>query len=253
MKKFLKIFKILLITILSIVLLLSITFIIYANIYYHAKDVDDYLKTDEYVTVTETDKYISFMPNEGKAISGVIIYPGAKVEEKAYSEMMYDLAKLNIFAAIVKMPLRFSFLNPNGADDVINDYKDKVNHFYIGGHSLGGVIAASYAKTNEDKLEGIIFLASYPNDDLKNSSLWSLSIYGSNDYVLDRNSYAKAKNKLPNKNFEYVIEGGNHANFASYGNQNLDGEATITNEKQINLTVLKIVEFITLKQLTLVI
>ena len=249
MKRF---FKIVFFTILNIILIGSIGFIIYANIYYHAEDVDDYIKSDEYVNVIETDKYIVFMPDEGKATAGLIFYPGAKVEEKAYSELMYNLAKLNIFAAIVKMPLRFAFFNPDGANDVINDYNDKVDYFYIGGHSLGGVMASSYAKKNEDKLEGIILLASYPMDDLKDSKLWSLSIYGTKDSVLNRNNYEASKEKLPKNNFEYVIDGGNHANYASYGKQNRDGDASITKESQINITVLKIVEFIGLKQLTLI-
>lgn len=251
MKKFFKIFKIVLATILSIIVLFSISFLIYANIYYHASDVDDYLKTDDYVTVTETDKYISFMPNEGKAKAGIIFYCGAKVEEKAYSEMMYDLAKLNIFTAIVKTPLRFSFFNLNGADYIYNDYKDKVEYFYLAGHSLGGVTASDYLSKNIDNYQGIIFLASYSNKNFKNSKIWSLSIYGSNDYVLDRNKYAKAKEKLPKNNYEYIIEGGNHANFASYGDQHKDGKASIERKEQINLTVLKIVEFIGLNQLTL--
>lgn len=251
MKKFFKIFKILLIIVLSIILLLSINFIIYANIYYHAVDVDDYLKSDDYVTVVDNDKYISFMPNEGKAKAGIIFYPGAKVEEKAYSEIMYDLAKLNIFTSIIKSPFRFSFLNKNGADIILNDFSDKVDYFYLAGHSLGGITASDYLYKNADKFQGIIFLASYPNKDLSNSSIWSLSIYGSNDYVLNRNKYAQAKAKLPKNNYEYIIDGGNHANFASYGNQDNDGNATIEREEQINLTVLKIVEFIGLNQLTL--
>ena len=252
MKKFFKIIKITIITFLFLIIASGIGFIIYANIYYHAEDVDNYITSDEYVTVTETNKYISFMPNENKATAGFILYPGAKVEEKAYAELMYDLAKMNIFAAIVKMPLRFAFFNANGANDILKDYSDKVDYFYIGGHSLGGAIASSYLKNNQDKFQGIIFLASYSMEDLSDSDVWSLSIYGSNDYVLNRNNYAKAKELLPKKNFEYEIDGGNHGYFASYGEQSGDGEATITRESQINLTVLKMIEFIGLKQLTLI-
>ena len=192
------------------------------------------------------------MPNEGEANVGFIFYPGAKVEEKAYSEMMYDLAKLNIFAAIVKMPLRFAFFNPNGANKVLKDYSDKVSYWYMGGHSLGGVMASDYVYKNQDKFQGFILLGSYTQKDFKDSSLWGMTIYGSNDYVLNRNNYAKAKELMPSHNYEYIIDGGNHANFASYGNQKGDGEATIERESQINKTVLKIVEFIGLKQLTLI-
>lgn len=251
MKKF---FKILIFSLVTLCLLSFVGFMIYANIYYKAENVDNYIKTDEYVTVTETNDYISFMPNEGKANAGYILYPGAKVEEKAYSELMYNLAKLNIFASIVKMPLRFAFFNIDAANKVVDKYKDDVKHFYIGGHSLGGAMSTVYLNKNQDKFDGFILLGAYTSEDFSsNDKLWGLTIYGSNDYVLNRNSYAKAKEKMPTHNYEYVIEGGNHANFASYGKQNGDGEATITNSKQINLTVLKIVEFITLNQLTLIV
>ena len=251
MKKFLKIFTV---SLVILCLATNIGFLIYANIYYKAIDVDDYLKTDDYVTVTETNDYISFMPNEGNAKAGYIFYPGAKVEEKAYSELMYNLAKLNIFAAIVKMPLRFAFFNVDGAKKVLNDYSDKVDHFYIGGHSLGGAMSTVYLDINQDAFDGFILLGAYTTKDFSsNDKLWGLTIYGSNDYVLNRNNYAKAKEKMPSHNYEYIVDGGNHANYASYGNQNGDGEATITRSKQISLTVFKIVEFITLNQLTLIV
>ncbi len=251
MKKF---FKILFFSLLTIILAGSIIFLIYANIYYHADGVDDYLKSDDYVTVTETNDYIAFMPNEGKATTGYVFYPGAKVEEKAYAEMMYNLAKLNVFACIVKMPLRFAFFNMNGADKVLNDFSDKVQYFYIGGHSLGGSMSTAYLEKNQDKYQGFILLAAYTSADFSsNNDLWGITIYGSNDYVLNRNNYAKAESKMPVHKSEYIIDGGNHANFASYGAQKGDGEAAISRTSQISLTVLKIVEFITLKQLTLVI
>ncbi len=251
MKKF---FKILIFSLLTIILVGTVSFLIYANIYYKAEDVSDYLTSDDYVTITETNDYIAFMPNEGSATTGYIFYPGAKVEEKAYAEMMYDLAKLNIFACIVKMPLRFAFFNLNGADKALNDFSDKVKYFYIGGHSLGGSMSTVYLEKNQNKYQGFILLAAYTSTDFStNEDLWGLTIYGSNDYVLNRNNYAKATPKMPVHKSEYIIDGGNHANFASYGAQKGDGEATISRSSQINLTVLKIVEFITLKQLTLVI
>lgn len=251
MKRF---FKILFLTLVIITLVNTAIFLIYSSIYYKAENVDNYLKTDEYVTVIDNKDYIAFMPNEGKAKAGYIFYPGAKVEEKAYSELMYDLAKLNIFAAIVKMPFRFAFLNIDGANKVINDYHDDVDYFYIGGHSLGGAMSTVYLSDNQDRFEGFILLGAYTTKDFSsNEKLWGLIIYGSNDYVLNRNSYAKADQKMPKHKYEYVIDGGNHANFASYGVQKGDGEATITRTEQINSTVFKIVEFITLKQLTLAI
>lgn len=255
MKKF---FKVLFISLFSIIIVATVSFLIYANIYYKATDVDDYMTSDIYVEVKETNDYIAFMPashaNENVP-AGYIFYPGAKVEEKAYSELMYEVAKNSgIFTVIVKMPLRFAFLGLNKANKVMDDYKDKVNNWYIGGHSLGGAMATAYLEKNQDKFQGFILLGAYTTADFsQNEDLWGMTIYGENDYVLNRNSYAKAKDKMPKHNYEYVIEGGNHANFASYGKQKGDGEATITKDRQIALTALKMIEFIGLKQLTLLV
>ena len=43
---------------------------------------------------------------------------------------------------------------------------------------------------------------------------------------------------------EYVIKGGNHAQFASYGEQAGDGVASISSESQRNQTEKEILEFI---------
>ncbi len=255
MKKF---FKVLFISLFSLIIVSIVSFLIYANIYYKAADVDKYMTSDLYVEVTETNDYIAFMPtvhSDEKVPAGYIFYPGAKVEEKAYSELMYEVAKNSgIFTVIVKMPLRFAFFDINKANKVMDAYKEKVNNWYIGGHSLGGAMATSYLEKNQDKFQGFILLGAYTTADFSsNENLWGMTIYGSNDYVLNRNSYAKAKDKMPKHNFEYVVEGGNHANFASYGKQKGDGEATITKDRQIALTALKMIEFIGAKQLTLLI
>ena len=82
----------------------------------------------------------------------------------------------------------------------------------------------------------------YPAEKLDNVSV--LSIYGSNDNVLNKDSYDEAKDLMPNNFTEDVINGGNHAQFAFYGNQSGDGVATISSDSQINQTVHDILSFI---------
>ena len=64
-----------------------------------------------------------------------------------------------------------------------------------------------------------------------------VSIYGSEDGVLNQESYKKYRENLPAEVEEVIIEGGCHAYFGDYGAQDSDGEATITREKQLQLTV----------------
>ena len=56
-------------------------------------------------------------------------------------------------------------------------------------------------------------------------------------------AYNKSKPLMSNLT-EYVIDGGNHEQFAYYGSQSGDGVANITPENQQNQTASKILEFI---------
>ena len=77
-------------------------------------------------------------------------------------------------------------------------------------------------------------LAAYPTDAL--SELPVLSVYGSEDGVLNLEKYQKSITLAENLT-EYVIEGGNHAQFGNYGEQKGDGTATTTAKEQWQETV----------------
>ena len=76
------------------------------------------------------------------------------------------------------------------------------------------------------------------------TALRVLSIYGSEDGVLNRDSYEKDRKNLPTGFTEVVIDGGCHAQFGSYGAQNGDGIPTISAEEQIQQTATCISKFI---------
>ena len=120
----------------------------------------------------------------------------------------------------------------------------EIEEWYIGGHSLGGSIAASYLAKNADDYEGLILLGSYSITDLSTTDLDVLSIYGSEDLVMNREKYEANKSNLPDDFIEIVIEGGCHAYFGMYGMQDGDGAPTISNHEQIDLTVMEIMKII---------
>ena len=72
----------------------------------------------------------------------------------------------------------------------------------------------------------------------------ALLIYGSEDQVMDREKYAESRTNVREDVVEFVIEGGNHAQFGSYGAQKGDGEASITGQEQIEITVSVIISFV---------
>ena len=104
----------------------------------------------------------------------------------------------------------------------------------IGGHSLGGVMAANYALKHQEMMDGVVFWASYPSgsDDLSASNLAVLSIFGSNDGLSTPEKIAASETLLPKDTVFEKIEGGNHAQFGSYGPQKGDKQAEISPEAQ---------------------
>ncbi|MBR1873541.1 MAG: alpha/beta hydrolase [Eubacterium sp.] len=160
----------------------------------------------------------------------LVFYPGARVEETAYAELMTGLAEKGLDCFLIKMPLKMAFLGKMKADDVIGKYSYK--NWYIGGHSLGGAMAGAYASVAGDKLKGIVMLAAYTDEKLPDG-LKMITFTATEDGVLNRDAYEEAKKNWPNDVTEVSIDGGNHAGFGDYGEQSGDNTATISPEEQM--------------------
>jgi dienelactone hydrolase len=167
---------------------------------------------------------------------GWIIYPGGKVDYRAYAILGYQLAQESgQRVIIVSFPFHLAVFDIN-AGKVWMDKYDDVKQWYVVGHSLGGVMGAQMAKNNE-KVIGIGFLASYPSADFSGSDVRMISIRGSSDKILNLAAFADAQSKFSPYTEFYVIQGGNHSQFGSYGFQKDDGMATVTKENQIKTVV----------------
>ena len=228
-----------------VVLILSLVggTVYYINDYYRAEDMAVSLIStpNTSVTVTEENGVFTFVPQN--ATKGVIFYPGGKVEAESYAPLMHSLAEKGVFTVLVTMPGNLAVLDMNAADGICEQYPE-IENWYMAGHSLGGSMAASYIAENSEKYDGIILLASYSTADLSNSGLDVLSIYGSNDGVLNLEKYEEYKPNLPADFDEIIIDGGCHAYFGAYGEQEGDKKSTITREEQIEITVNEIKQFI---------
>ena len=216
----------------------------YANDYYKATaDAVKALQSDGSVTITETDDAITFAPNGEEPEEGVIFYPGGKVESEAYAPLLRSLAEADLLVVVAKMPFHLAVFDANAAETIM-EQEESVQAWYLAGHSLGGVMASSFAADRSDEVAGLIFLAAYPSSDLTDVPFPVLSIYGSEDEVLSRESYKEAQEKLPDDYTEIVLDGGNHGQFGDYGMQAGDGTATISTSQQQQLTVKVITSFI---------
>ena len=227
----------LLIWLCSVVLLVAIIFAVCA-VY-----LSDYYRADEeaiaaFAAENEVDQYyddgmIVFEPET--ATSGFIFYPGGKVEYTAYAPLMEACASKGILCVLVEMPFNLAVLNINAVDGVQERYP-WIEDWYIGGHSLGGSMAAAYLEKNINEYEGLVLLGSYSTADISQADIEVLSVYGSEDNVMNREKYENNRANLPVSFTELVIDGGCHAYFGMYGSQDGDGVPVVTNAEQIEIT-----------------
>lgn len=191
------------------------------------------LNATENVTVAQTGDSIAFIPDEPAA--GFIFYPGGLVPAEAYAPLMQALAEEGVLCVVPKMPLRLAVLDMNAADGVVEQYPE-ITRWAIGGHSLGGAMAASYAAAHAEAYDALVLLAAYSTAELP-ESLSVVSAYGDADGVLNREKYVQYRAKLPESAVEVIIPGGNHAQFGDYGVQKGDGAAAISPEEQLAQTL----------------
>ena len=227
-------------TILAIIALIKLGIlaygIYYVNDYYHAGDTaKNYMNGTSTVNVIKTGSGM-LLDGPGND-TALIFYPGAKVEYTSYLPLLTRLAEENIDCFLVEMPFNLAILNQNAADDIMKS--NTYNHYYISGHSLGGTMASSYVNST-NRTDALILLESYPTGTIQKPVL---SIYGTEDKVLNMEKYNESKS-LMNNLTEIIIRGANHAQVGDYGNQSGDGIAKITPEKQQTLTSDAIIDFI---------
>lgn len=268
LKKVKKFLKWILILVLLAVVGLVLAFKIYTHNYYRA----DISITENFKEILSNDVHsysdkngTVFIPQKYKIKAVIVFYPGGKVEYTSYNGLMYELASRGYLCLLPKMPENLALLKTNAVDSLTSGYEVFFDaegdlDWYLAGHSLGGVAASVHLGNNlvpakgedpesEDALmtseyKGVIFCASYPAADLSHSNLRMLSIYGSNDKVLDLEKYEESKKYWPKDTEEHILRGGIHSYFGSYGIQSGDGEPEITNFMQITQTATIIADWV---------
>jgi hypothetical protein len=199
------------------------------------------LRSDDHVAAS-LDDYVVFQPASRKISTAFVFYPGGRVDYRSYAAPLRRIAAEGYLVILLPVRLNLALFDVNAADRVITSFPE-IRHWVVGGHSLGGAAAAAYAGRNEG-LDGIVFWASYPtNDMLKNTNLQILSIYGTLD-MGGVDSFEAAGSNLPSTAKFVVIDGGNHGQFGDYGFQPGDNEASISRAEQQKQVVEATVKFL---------
>ena len=175
--------------------------------------------------------------------TGLILYPGGKVDAKAYAPAAREIAARGFFVAIVTVPLNLAVLDIDAATRVIERHPE-VDRWAVGGHSLGGSMAAEYVARQPHAIRGLVLWASYTATDLSRLSIDALVMYGSLDNGAARMTSAEALAKLPANPTITRIDGGNHEQMGWYTGQPNDPPATISREEQQSAVVAATVEFL---------
>lgn len=194
------------------------------------------LQSSSAVTVASGDNLLFSTAIDDPAV-GVIFYPGALVDPRAYAPLGRTLASRGYLVYITPMPLNLAVLAPRRAAAII-DSNPQITAWVIGGHSLGGAMAAQFVATQPQQVMGLFLLASYPpqNISLEGLEIGVICIYGDRDLLATPAEILGAGARLP-AGAEFVrIEGGNHAQFGWYGEQAGDGRPFITRAEQQALT-----------------
>lgn len=181
-----------------------------------------------------TEPWLVFTPLTPTATSGFIFYPGALVDPRAYAPTARAIAAAGHLVVIVPMPFHMAIFAPTRAQAVMKTYP-AIARWGIGGHALGGVMAANFVAKHPDAVETLVLWAAYPEEGdslARRDTLAVTLIYGTQDGISTVEKIRASRKLLPRQTQLVAIDGGNHSQFGWYGDQAGDNPAVITRADQ---------------------
>ena len=190
------------------------------------------LASDERVTVSR-DPWLTFTPAQVTPRTGFIFYPGGRIDPRGYASLMKAIASEGYLVVVPKMPINMAAFRPNVATKIVAAFPE-VRRWAIGGHSVGGAMAAQYTHTHPERIDGLAIWASYPpgGADLSGLAIPVLSIYGSRETTVTDESVGARKHLLPADTRYVRIEGGDHHQFGAYAIEPDEHRATVDRAAQ---------------------
>lgn len=180
------------------------------------------------VQITDQTTSITITPDE-PTTSGLVFQPGARVDPRAYLRLLSQVAADGHLVVIVKQPLDIGLLATAAPEQSMTQHP-QVTSWFVGGHSLGGVAAASFAQQHPEDVDGLLLWASYPLDSMRQTQLAVTSISGSRDGFTTPADIEKSRGELPPDTTFVTVDGAVHSYFGDYGDQPGDGVPTVSRE-----------------------
>lgn len=195
------------------------------------------LQSDASVEVKQSH-WLVFRPTGQSPTVGFIFYPGGRVDPRSYALQARDIAAQGYLTVIVPMRLNLAVFSPNRASDVRAAFP-QIRTWAVGGHSLGGAMAAKYIFDHPGVVQGLALWASYPasSNNLSTQNVAVVSVYSTEDGLATLDKIDASRPLLPPATTWVAIDSGNHAQFGSYGPQPGDNPSAISAEEQRRQTV----------------
>ncbi len=191
---------------------------------------------DPAIVVERRDGSVVIAPAEDPSVTGVVFYPGARVEAEAYAAAWAPVvARSGVTVVVPDLRLNLALLDTARAQSAVGAAPE-ISEWYLGGHSMGGAFAAQHLGTGDGDVEwaGLVLWASYAIESAglaDRDDLGVLSVAGGRDGVLTPDEVAERRPNLPESAVTEVVEGMNHAQFGAYGDQSGDGDPDLTDDE----------------------
>ena len=208
------------------------------------------LSSDQNILFTETDEYLSFIPQTDSVDTSVLFFPGALVQSEAYAPLARNLAMKGYSSYIQKIPFRIAITDNmeqealKKASEFISSSNEK--NWVVAGHSRGGRMAANYAAKYPGTITGLILIGtSHPKEkNLTSLTIPVLKVSASEDGLASPSEITEFSINLPESTNFIMINGGNHSQFGYYGFQFGAGSATISREEQQKILQSEILDYL---------
>jgi hypothetical protein len=201
--------------------------------------------------------YYAYRPRVACPLWGLLLFPGGGVDFRAYAPIARELARCGLLVVVQHVPFGFALFDHDralGPEGNLRRTFPQVRHWVVGGHSLGGVAAACYARRQPSDVAGLVLWAAFPSPTHSLSSLRLpvASLWGSHDGLVPPSLVRQTRHLLPPDSSLVEVPGANHTQFGNYWDgrdegfvQRGDRPAQISRREQRRLVVEHTHRFIT--------
>jgi hypothetical protein len=193
--------------------------------------------------IQDADGRLTYTPAGSDPTTGLVLYPGGKVPPAGYAPTARAIAEAGYLVSVVPVPFNLAVFDIGAAAAVIDDHPE-IERWVVGGHSLGGSMAAQFIDGNPGLVDGLALWASWSAADISEQDLTTLTAWGTLDNAASSITSTENIAHLGTSVTMVPIEGGNHEQIGWYTGQPDDPPATITREAQQEQLVAATIELL---------